>query len=233
MARDGNMHGVFGGWQLCCRRTPSTSITACARPAGRGAVPQDPRAAPLSGRFRLRAKSIDPITDIPRIALLPVGNPDRRALDDLARDLSGMGFVVELAGRRALPQGAFDAKRRQFHADALLGLALSVRAERVLAVTDVDLYAGDLNFVFGVAQPSGEACVISLFRLYLDADKEHFRGRALKEAMHELGHTFGLGHCADPACVMWFSNTLGETDRKGAAYCPRCEETLRLARRPP
>jgi predicted Zn-dependent protease len=136
---------------------------------------------------------------------LPVANPDRRALDDLARDLSGMGFVVELAGRRALPQGAFVAKRRQFHADALLGLALSVRAKRVLAVTDVDLYAGDLNFVFGVAQPSGEACVISLFRLYLDADKEHFRGRALKEAMHELGHTFGLGHCADPACVMWFS----------------------------
>ncbi len=114
----------------------------------------------------------------------------------------------------------------------LLGLALSVRAEHVLAVTEVDLYAGDLNFVFGIAQPSGRACVISLFRLSLDADEERFRGRALKEAMHELGHTFGLGHCADPGCVMWFSNTLEETDRKGATYCPRCAETLRLARRP-
>src|SRR5208337_2247395 len=122
------------------------------------------------------------MTDMPRITLLPVGNPDRRALDDLVRDLSGMGFDVELAGRRALPQGAFDARCGQFHADALLGLAFSVRAERVLAVTDVDLYARNLNFVFGVAQPSGEACVISLFRLNLDADKERFRGRALKEA---------------------------------------------------
>jgi archaemetzincin len=143
-----------------------------------------------------------------------------------------MGFHVEPVGRRALPRGAFDARRGQFHADALFGLARSVRAERVLAVTDVDLYAGDLNFVFGMAWPSGEARVISLFRLSLDADEERFRSRALKEAMHELGHTFGLGHCADPSCVMWFSNTLGETDRKGAAYCPRCEETLRLARRP-
>jgi archaemetzincin len=169
---------------------------------------------------------------MPRITLLPVGNPDRRALDDLARDLGGMGFHVQPARRRALPRGSFDAKRGQFHSHALLGLANSVRAERVLAVTDVDLYAGDLNFVFGIAQPSGKACVISLFRLHLGAEEKRFRGRALKEAMHELGHTFGLGHCAHPACVMWFSNTLEETDRKGAAYCPRCAETLRLARRP-
>jgi archaemetzincin len=169
------------------------------------------------------------MTEIPRITLLPVGNPDHRALDDLARDLRSMGFDVELARRRALPQGAFDARRGQFQADAVLGLALSVKAQRVLAVTDVDLYASDLNFVFGIAQLGGKACVISLSRLYLDADQERFRSRALKEAMHELGHTFGLGHCANPGCVMWFSNTLRETDRKGAAYCPRCEETLRAA----
>ena len=123
--------------------------------AGRGAVPHDLLAVRLATRFRPGAKSIDPMTNMPRITLLSVGNPDRRALDDLARDLGGMGFDVELAARRALPQGAFDAGRGQLHADALLGLALSVGAERVLAVTDVDLYAGNLNFVFGIAQPSG------------------------------------------------------------------------------
>jgi hypothetical protein len=46
---------------------------------------------------------------MPRIAMVPVGTPDRHALDDLARDLNGMGFDVERAGRRALPRGAFDA----------------------------------------------------------------------------------------------------------------------------
>jgi hypothetical protein len=35
------------------------------------------------------------MTDMPRITLLPVGNPDRRALDDLAHDLSE-GFLAPM-----------------------------------------------------------------------------------------------------------------------------------------
>lgn len=33
------------------------------------------------------------MTGMPRIALLPVGNPDHHALDNLARDLKGMGLM--------------------------------------------------------------------------------------------------------------------------------------------
>jgi len=43
--------------------------------------------------------------------------------------------------------------------------------------------------------------------------------RAATEAIHELGHTYGLSHCSDPTCVMWFSNTLSESDRKGTRFC--------------
>lgn len=166
------------------------------------------------------------MTDMPRITLLPLGTPDRRALDWLAQDLKGMGVDVEVVAGRPLPREALDPIRDQFHADALLALARSATGERVLAVTDVDVYVGDLNFVFGIAQSPGRACVISLFRLRLDADEQRFRSRALKEAMHELGHTFGLGHCPQPDCVMRFSNSLADTDRKGAAFCRHCEEKL-------
>jgi predicted Zn-dependent protease len=79
-----------------------------------------------------------------------------------------------VAARRPLPQGVFDARRGQFHAHVLLGPAPSVKAERVLVVTDVDLCARNLNFVFGIAQCSGAACVISLFRLHLNVDAEAF-----------------------------------------------------------
>jgi archaemetzincin len=54
-----------------------------------------------------------------------------------------------------------------------------------------------------------------------------FRERAVKEAVHELGHTFGLGHCPDSSCVMHFSNCLDDTDRKGKEYCPECRAKLR------
>ncbi|HIC98260.1 MAG TPA: matrixin family metalloprotease, partial [Pyrodictiaceae archaeon] len=45
----------------------------------------------------------------------------------------------------------------------------------------------------------------------LPADKELFKLRALKEAMHEIGHVLGLLHCTDKRCVMHFSNSIIDT----------------------
>ena len=53
-----------------------------------------------------------------------------------------------------------------------------------------------------------------------------FLERAVKEAVHELGHTYGLGHCRDPRCIMYFSNTLHDTDLKGPGFCAACGEKV-------
>jgi len=50
--------------------------------------------------------------------------------------------------------------------------------------------------------------------------------RILKEAIHELGHTFGLKHC-DNQCIMRFSNHLGETDDKPPNFCKTCSNQLK------
>ncbi len=60
----------------------------------------------------------------------------------------------------------------------------------------------------------------------LPSNPQLFKERALKEAIHELGHLLGLGHCPNPACVMFFSNSLGDTDRKGPGLCPECRRRL-------
>jgi archaemetzincin len=54
-------------------------------------------------------------------------------------------------------------------------------------------------------------------------DEELFLARVTKEAVHELGHTFDIQHCANRRCVMAFSNSLEGTDRKEQTFCSACE----------
>jgi archaemetzincin len=60
----------------------------------------------------------------------------------------------------------------------------------------------------------------------LPRDERLFSERTLKEAVHELGHTYGLEHCPDPTCVMHFSNRLGDTDVKSWEFCPKCQQKV-------
>jgi archaemetzincin len=106
--------------------------------------------------------------------------------------------------------------------------------ERVIGLADVDCYTSGLNFIFGLATLGGPAAIVALPRLRqsfygLPEDADLFRERALKEVVHELGHTWGLSHCPDSRCVMHFSNTLHDTDVKGARFCVRCEALRRGA----
>jgi len=101
--------------------------------------------------------------------------------------------------------------------------------EKILGIVDHDLFIPELNFVFGEA--SQKAAVISLTRLrqtfyQLPEDRTLFHQRVLTEAIHELGHTYGLGHCKNSRCVMFFSNSLMDTDRKGSEFCPPCQSKL-------
>ena len=103
--------------------------------------------------------------------------------------------------------------------------SLCLPAEKWLGVVDVDLYTPGLNFVFGQAQMGGPAAVIALPRLRqgfygLPDDEALFHQRAVKEAVHELGH------CRNPRCVMSFSNSLHDVDRKERDFCPSCRLKL-------
>jgi archaemetzincin len=167
-----------------------------------------------------------------RVTIVPIGQPDAVSLRMLAEDLIEGGFDATISDREQPPERAYEPSRRQYRADAFLDMLRRHRGERVLGVTDVDLYADGLNFVFGSAEDRGRAALISLGRLGADADPAKARARALKEAVHELGHTIGLGHCDVPGCVMHFSNCLADTDRKGGRFCASCRDQVRrLAQR--
>lgn len=124
----------------------------------------------------------------------------------------------------------FDPSRKQFNASRLLAIVLDQTAGiegKILAVTGVDLFIPVLTYVIGEAQLNGRASVMSTYRLHeelygLPADPHLLRKRVLKEAVHELGHTFGLIHCRDPLCVMRPSAAVEEIDIKGISFCEEC-----------
>jgi archaemetzincin len=54
-----------------------------------------------------------------------------------------------------------------------------------------------------------------------------------KEAVHELGHAFGLVHCKDFECVMHFSNSIEQVDLKANAFCRKCADLLQVKKGAP
>jgi archaemetzincin len=126
----------------------------------------------------------------------------------------------------------FDEKREQYRSHAILSEIQSYATmkpdfTRVLGVVDADIFVPELSFVFGEATYPGKAALISLWRLkpefYGEATNASlFLDRTLKEAMHELGHTLGLGHCPRSSCVMHFSNSISDTDIKQSLFCDKC-----------
>lgn len=163
-------------------------------------------------------------------------DPERlmaRAIAALAREYATPIVRLRFEDR---PARTYDAVRRQHSSRVVLAwLAERVSADpgssgppdRLLAVTDVDLFIPVLTFVFGEAQLGGRAAVVSLARLTEAADASRLAARVCKEAVHEMGHTFGLVHCAAPACVMSRSPGLRAVDLKEDRLCADCRVRYR------
>lgn len=164
------------------------------------------------------------------ITLVPIGEVEDTVLRSMAPPLTEiLGQEAEVTGTPLLPREGWSRSRRQYLASALMALVpVPALGNRALGIADADLYAPGLNFVFGLADIEGRRAVISLQRLRPEfygspPGDALFLQRAVKEAVHELGHTYGLGHCRDPRCVMFFSNTLHDTDLKGPGVLRRLQ----------
>ena len=153
----------------------------------------------------------------------------------VARAVSGtLGCRTEISQEVFDPAFSFDAIRGQYYSTRILKQLEAVRpahVDRILGLTEVDLFIPILTFVFGEALLSRPPAVISLHRLYpqfygLPKNPELARRRAQIEAVHELGHTFGLIHCVDYACVMHASRVADEIDLKGPGFCADCAAHL-------
>ena len=147
-----------------------------------------------------------------------------------------LSLPVRVTRNMPVPDGSYERNRNQYNSTRILGEILRqapADAIKIVGIIDKDLCIPILTFVFGEAQLGGVASIVSIARLRqefhgLSPDDGILFERLVKEALHELGHNFGLIHCSDRECVMYLSNTVRDVDRKKTVYCGSCDTALYL-----
>jgi archaemetzincin len=175
-------------------------------------------------------------TDMKKIfCIIPIGHIDKEILQHTQIELEKrFNVAVEIGKQLEEPAYAYHRHKKQYNSTKILKKIHKLKLtgyDRILGIVDVDLYVPERTFVFGGADVKKKVSVISLTRLKqkfydLPEDSVLFKYRTIIEAVHELGHTYGLYHCKDNRCVMFLSNTIEDTDHKGAELCSNCEEIM-------
>ncbi len=148
-------------------------------------------------------------------------------LFDLVKDVVKDSFSLVAQNQRhiTLPESSYNPLRQQYDAAAILHDIAAKKDKDVdykLCLVNVDIYAQNMNFIFGLANPIRKTAVVSTYRLNGDNIKE----RIAKEVVHEIGHLLGLGHCVNDKCIMHFSNTVKDTDQKEQIFCKNCRKQI-------
>jgi archaemetzincin len=174
-----------------------------------------------------------------KISIVPINAVDAAFLDRLATCLEER-FLASARVERSLvvPRSTLNATRGQLFVATLNAKVQRTRPDSdavLLAITDFDLYKTSHRFVFGDADDAQETAIVSIHRLRSEfygepADSNLLFQRTLKESIHELGHAFGLKHCYNARCAMYYSNSIFETDNKMPHFCDTCDRRLTRAR---
>lgn len=168
--------------------------------------------------------------------MISYGRFEKKFLEKLTSDIGvEFGLPVKVKDSYADLTAYFDASRRQYDANKLLGLIDSdskSKAIKTIGLFHIDLFIPILTFIFGQAIFNGDTGIASIYRLRneqygLPKNNELLYERFRKVVIHELGHTFGLKHCHVPTCVMRSTTYVEEIDQKEYHFCSKCRNELK------
>ncbi len=168
------------------------------------------------------------------IVVSPIGDFSPELLDLIRAEIKRIyAFPTEVRSLLQDLEFAFHSNRKQYHSTPILeelDRKAPAGAIKVLALVQVDLFIPILTHVYGEAQLGGRACMVSTIRLNeghpSQNTQEPYLSRIVKEAIHELGHTFQLRHCKEHSCLMHYCRNEADVDRKSDQLCRYCKVLL-------
>jgi archaemetzincin len=167
--------------------------------------------------------------------ILPIGNISQELLNFIGSNIQKLfNAPYRLLDEINIPPNAYFRQRDQYKSDVIIkevSLLSFENTNKIISIVDKDIFSQDYKYIFGEAESPGNISLISIKRLNPEYygqkyNQDVFYDRVFKEVLHELGHNYNLSHCPDRNCVMYFSNTLADTDYKKTSYCSRCKNLL-------
>ncbi len=174
-----------------------------------------------------------------KISLVPINGVDTDFCERIAPCLEERFFhKFAIEKPLTLSPNLANATRRQYFLNTVFNRLLAAHPGHdglLLGIIGSDLYKTSHNFIFGDASESDRVAVVSTYRLRPDFYSEPHSdftlfNRTLKECVHALGHAFGLKHCYNARCAMYFSHSVYDTDGKLTYFCDGCDKRVRANR---
>ncbi len=196
-----------------------------------------PLVAVLAGTVFLTISAQADIPDRQVLLILPLGKelPFRDIALVKQALVEFFDVQIRVLPRVDLPEQAYYHPRRRYRAEKLLPFLtekLPSDGHRILGLTGVDISAhkGSIEDwgIIGAAKLGGKACIISSFRFHSASMQKVLEPIILaKIAVHEVGHTLGLGHCPTRGCLMEDSGGMVRTCNREFDICLNCRNRLR------
>lgn len=167
----------------------------------------------------------------PKIAIQPLGKVKPDVVAETRESLERLYTVeVVILPAKELPSAAYYRPRDRYRAEKLLAwLAENTDAQftKVIGLTESDISTtkDDIDDwgIFGLGELGQRPCVVSSFRLTRKVPRATMLTRLGKVAGHEVGHTFGLEHCAVDGCLMHEAGgKVATVDHEPGLLCTAC-----------
>lgn len=156
----------------------------------------------------------------PVVGILPIGHVYPEVISDISRVVWEVyGLPVRIMRRREPWPQSFDPIKSSIDGNAVLSDLEELRSSegdsigRIIAVTRYQLTASQTEQntaaerapVHGFAALAKPVAIVSTHHLGWDREDPLLKlpwSNLLKVTIHELGHTFGIGHCQSKGCIM-------------------------------